>query len=250
MKKLSAVLFVVFSTACTDKYTAESNVAVTTDANVEIGNDHGTPEQPLEPGRQCSCEKVPEMNDATVECGTTILSNESKLYWQFNCKKIWLTLENKAAKRRVISEVPVELFPYTYRLGFHFIKEFEKGVLFRSGCSASGPCAAYYLVDKTNGKIIKEFPQLIDIDTDILNENPHPYPFDFVVYLSEKKRDLVVYFVESGRMIKVQLEEDPTDVIPERQFRQMSVDNDILNLQYADQNGTTNPIRIDMSEAR
>jgi len=73
------------------------------------------------------------------------------MYWQFNCDNIWLTLENKSGNKFKIDEVPVDLYGYTYRLGYHLIKEYKNNLLFRSGCAATGPCS-YILIDKNNGK--------------------------------------------------------------------------------------------------
>ena len=67
------------------------------------------------------------MNTTTVSCETFLLQNNSKLYWQNNCNRIWLTLENKNHQKIVLDEVNVNLFSYTYRLGYHLIKEFKMG---------------------------------------------------------------------------------------------------------------------------
>jgi hypothetical protein len=63
------------------------------------------------------------MNNATVSCETRILKNKAKLYWQYNCDNIWLTLQTIKGKKIKLDEVPIELYGYTYRLGFHVVKE-------------------------------------------------------------------------------------------------------------------------------
>lgn len=103
--------------------------------------------------KQCHCDKDTLMNNATVSCETRMLKNKAQLYWQYNCDKIWLTLETSKGKKTTIDKVPVEYYGYTYRLGFHFVKEFNNSILFRSGCAANGPCI-YTLIDKTTGKKI------------------------------------------------------------------------------------------------
>jgi hypothetical protein len=90
--------------------------------------------------KQCHCDTDTLMDGSTTSCKSTVLKNNSKLYWQYNCNRIWLTLENNKGKKIVINEVDVELYNYTYRLGYHFVKEFDKTILFRSGCPANGPC--------------------------------------------------------------------------------------------------------------
>ena len=98
--------------------------------------------------KECYCSKDTLMNTATTNCKTIPLKNKSKLYWQYNCTKIWLTLEDSIGQKRILDEVPVELYGYTYRLGFQLIKEFDETILFRGGCAANGPCT-YTLINKT-----------------------------------------------------------------------------------------------------
>jgi hypothetical protein len=68
--------------------------------------------------KQCGCKTDTLINQFTTECKTRLLGNGSKLYWQFNCDSIWLTLQNKNGKKIIIDTVPIEYYPYTYRLGF------------------------------------------------------------------------------------------------------------------------------------
>ena len=189
------------------------------------------------------------MNKATVSCDTTIFSNKAKLYWQYNCDRIWLTLENANGQKKVIDEVPVELYGYTYRLGFHLIKEFDKTVLFRSGCPANGPCI-YTLIDKNNGNKIKEFDQLICIDTDIKWKNPHKYNFDFVVYLSDTTDHLIIYYIDSKRTLKVPFKEKLTSIIPQHQFKEMTLNNNILTLTYKLDDNESKTLNIDLNDKK
>lgn len=178
----------------------------------------------------CFCAENPEMNEATTFCETTVLKNGSKLYWQYNCEKIWLTLENKNGKIE-IDQLDVSNYALTYRLGFYFIKEYNNSILFRSGCGASGPCS-YVLIDKSTGNKLKEFQQLICIDTDVKLEKPHPYEFNFVVSLSTETNHLVIYFIDTQKIIKFPFSEKLVYAIPENQFTKMEVKNDKLLLTY------------------
>jgi len=171
------------------------------------------------------------MNGATVSCDTTTFKNNSILYWQYNCDRIWLTLENSSGQKFVIDESGVELYNLTYRLGYHLIKEFKESLLFRSGCPANGPCI-YTLIDKSNGKKLKEFDQLICIDTDVKWENAHPYEFDFVVYLAYETDQLIINYIDSGKMITIPFKENLASVIPEHSFENMTLENNILTLNY------------------
>lgn len=178
---------------------------------------------------QCFCDKNKYMNGATTSCDTIMFSNNSYLYWQYNCDSIWLTLENNKNQKYIIDNVDVDLYPYTYRIGFQLIKEYQNSLLFRHGCPANGPCM-YSLIDKYSGNALKEFNQLICIDTDISNKNEHKYEFDFVVYLSDNK--IIVYYVDNNKTLEFPFNDKLNEIIPEYQFSKMTLNNDILTLFY------------------
>ncbi|WP_083693632.1 hypothetical protein [[Flexibacter] sp. ATCC 35103] len=106
--------------------------------------------------RKCFCDKNKLMNESTVDCDTIKLKNNYLLYWRFNCDRIWLTLEKPNKSKIVINEVDVVFYSYTYRLGYHLIKDYKNKLLFRSGCPANGPCI-FVLINKKNGKKISEY---------------------------------------------------------------------------------------------
>lgn len=194
--------------------------------------------------KQCLCAENPEMNTATISCETTILKNGAKLYWQYNCEKIWLTLESKKKKIQ-IDQIDVSDFGITYRIGYHIIKEYERSVLFRSGCGATGPCS-YILIDKNTGKKLKEFNQLIAIDTDVKMDNPQPYSFPFVVYLSTETDDLIVYFIDNQKTVKVPFNEKLTGIIPENQFSDMKIIDNSVIITYQAENGKNKAIKVNL----
>jgi len=199
--------------------------------------------------KNCFCDKDTLMNGATVSCDTITFSNKTKLYWQYNCDSIWLTLENISGQKFVIDESGVELYNLTYRLGFHLIKEFEKTILFRSGCPANGPCV-YTLIDKSTGKKLEEFDQLICIDTDAKWKNAHKYNFDFVVYLSNNSDHLVIYYVDSKKTLKIPFKEKLTSIIPQHQFDDMTIENNILTLFYELDNNKKKTLKIDLNDKK
>lgn len=106
--------------------------------------------------KKCFCKENKLMNDAGVNCDTIKLKNNYNLYWQFNCDKIWLTLEKPNKSRIVINEVDVVLYGYAYRIGYQLIKDYNNSLLFRSGCPANGPCK-FILINKKDGKKIREY---------------------------------------------------------------------------------------------
>ena len=185
--------------------------------------------------KQCFCNDNEAIKEAPISCETIVLRNKSKLYWQFNCNKVWLTLQNNTGKKIIINEVEIDLYSYVYRLGYHLIKEYKNSLLFRCGCPANGPCS-YTLINKTNGQNIKEFNQLICIDTDNLSEKAHVYKYDFVVYLSDKANYLNVYFVDTKKQFKVPFNFELTSHNPEYQFKKMEVKSNILTLFFEEKN--------------
>ncbi|UWY28129.1 hypothetical protein N4T20_20700 [Flavobacterium sp. TR2] len=106
--------------------------------------------------KNCFCDENKLMNESSINCDTIKLKNNYNLYWQFNCDRIWLTIEKPNKSKIVINEVDVNLYPYTYRLGYQLIKDYSNKSLFRSGCSANGLCK-FILINKKNGKKIKEY---------------------------------------------------------------------------------------------
>jgi hypothetical protein len=189
------------------------------------------------------------MNGATVRCDTTSFDNNSFIYWQYNCDSIWLTLENDKKEKLVIDKVPVEVYNYTFRLGYHLIKEFRNSLLFRKGCAAMGPCT-YDLVDKNDGKKIKTFRQLICIDTDSKWTNAHKYGFDFVAYF-ETIDKIVVEYIDSGERLTIPIKENFYGaVVPEQQFDDMTLDSNLLTLEYRTLNKERKKLTIDLREKK
>jgi len=182
--------------------------------------------------KQCHCDKDTFMNNATVSCETKILKNKAKLYWQYNCNKIWLTLETIKRQKITLDEVPVEYYGYTYRLGFHFVKEFDNSILFRSGCPANGPCL-YTLIDKTTGKKIDEFGQLICIDVDI--RDAKQYQFDFLVYADSNYKKIIINYPDKKKVLTIPFDfqrSNLTAAIPEYQFDRIKLKGSLLTLFY------------------
>lgn len=200
--------------------------------------------------KPCFCEKDSLMSEA-VNCDTIFLKNHSKLYWQLNCIRIWLTIENAKKTKIVIDEPDVNLYQYTYRTGFHLIREYKNSILFRSGCGANGPCS-YILIDKTTGKRIQEYGQLICIDTDSqYDKKSYQYPFDFIVYLDDDVKgvqNLVVYYIDTKKTIKVPFKEKLSAGIPEQQFDSMTVKNNVLTILYETDDNPKKSIKINLDK--
>jgi hypothetical protein len=106
--------------------------------------------------KNCFCNQNKLMNKSNINCDTIKLQKNYILYWQFNCDRIWLTIEKPHKSKIAINEIDVNLYPYTYRLGYQLIKDYSNKLLFRSGCSANGPCK-FIVINKKDGRKIKEY---------------------------------------------------------------------------------------------
>ncbi|MBB2144220.1 hypothetical protein GM921_01870 [Pedobacter sp. LMG 31464] len=178
----------------------------------------------------CSCEVDSIKNENTTTCDTTILENKSKLYYQFNCDSIWLTLENKLGEKKIIyseKENFDNFFQIQWRLKYVLKKEYRKYLLFRSSCPANGPCN-FVLIDKSTGKVKKEFGELIyDHDKKLF--------YDFVLYFSKTHNEIIVNFIDSDRQIKTDInKQDFNSSVPEYQFNKIYYYNDTITLIYND----------------
>lgn len=143
----------------------------------------------------CGCITDSLITENTTSCDTVILKSGGKLYYQFNCDSIWLTYEND--KKHIIFNMTTELYAYTYRLGYQFSKEYDKYLLFRSGCPANGPCD-FILINKETGKETKQLGELIyDHDSEVFH--------DFLIYFSDSNlNSLTLYFVDENRKERFQ----------------------------------------------
>jgi hypothetical protein len=175
--------------------------------------------------RECHCQAHPEMRDYTTNCRATLLSNGSKLYWQFNCQRVWLTLESAGGKKNVLNEVPVALADLTYRLGYQLAKEYQSALLFRSSCPANGPCN-FVLINKANGKKLQEFGEL-------LYDHSSRQFYDFVLYFSSPN-SLAIHYIDTNKryIIPVSNKELTKALIPEYEFEHITLDNNMLTLTH------------------
>jgi hypothetical protein len=178
--------------------------------------------------KNCGCTEDSLINDFTSNCDTIVLRDGSKLYHQFNCDSIWLTLESAKGDKLIIDSWGddfKELYPYHYRLGYHLLREFDKSLLFRSGCPANGPCN-FILVDKATGLQLRQLENLIyDVERDEF--------FNFVIYLSEQRDSLFIEFIDQSNIIKVPVKGERFDSItPEQQFSGIKLNGNILSLTY------------------
>lgn len=174
--------------------------------------------------RQCSCPTDSFITQYTSNCKTIYLRDSSKLYYQFNCDSIWLTLENP--EKHIVFSMTTEFYAYTFRLGYHFAKEYDKYLLFRSGCPANGPCN-FVLVDKQNGKTIKELYELI-------YDHESEKFYDFLIYFTDSSlSSLTLDFIDKNKSYKIPVNPRHFNaIIPQYQFDKILLKNNILTLEY------------------
>ncbi len=197
--------------------------------------------------KQCSCTIDKSISESGVSnCQTTRLSDGSSLYYQFNCDSVWLTLNNKLNRKRVIyvlkGEDYKDLCGYNFRLGYQLAKEYKKYLLFRSGCGANGPCN-FILIDKLTGKKVKEFGELI------YNHQGMGHFYKFVIYFtSDRLNRLAIHYLDSGKKYFIPV--NPVhfnNAIPEYTFDDVTIQQSKLLLKYGLINGKTKIITFNIS---
>jgi hypothetical protein len=190
--------------------------------------------------KNCGCETDTLMNQSTTTCDTIFLKDQNKLYYQFNCDSIWLTLERSEGRKIIIdswSDGFKELYGYHYRLGYHLSKEYDKYLLFRRGCPANGPCS-FVLIDKITGQHVRELGELI-------YDHEHETFYDFVIYFKEENV-IAVDFIDQPKIIEIPVNgKHFNGMTPEYQFDKIHYDGKILQLTYEYDKGKISTISID-----
>lgn len=171
--------------------------------------------------------------DEAAQCDTTILKDGSFLYYQFNCDSVWLTMENKNLKT-IIFSMGAGFAPLTYRLGYQFVREFDKSILFRFGCAANGPCG-HVLVDKNTGREIRRLGELVYKGI----EPGAP----FVVYFQAGGADsLTIDFIDRNKQFSIKAPtQHMTYNIPEQQFDVFKWQGGEFIMQYKYPGNKTSP---------
>lgn len=196
---------------------------------------------------QCFCADDSTIESPGITCDTTFLSDHSKLYWQYNCEEAWLTLEKSNGQKLTLDNFSSELYGQAIRVGYEFIKEYEKSILFRGGCTSNEYCL-YMLIDKNTGKEINLFNQLICIYTE-----DNQYKFDFVVYLSDTTEHLIIHYIDSDKILKVPFKEKFTEFVEialEDHFETMTLENNILTINYESDAHEKKKLTIDLNDKK
>jgi hypothetical protein len=120
-----------------------------------------------------------------------------------------------------------EYYQYAHRLGYQFIKEYDRSLLFRYGCPANGPCN-FALVDKTTGKTFKQFGELIYNPS---SNNPF---FEFVLYFTDSTlTSLTLHYIDTDKKYIIPVNSRQFNAVaPESEFDDIAVKGNLLTLTY------------------
>lgn len=214
MKHRIFISFILFSTVLSFKANAQTNK-----------------EKSVKKGCNCGSNKI---LSNIINCDTIYFKNDSKLYRQFNCDSSWLTFESKRGRKRIMETFRKGGMEFTGRIGYRFIKEYKKSLLFQNRqASGGGFPINYELINKKNGEIIEKFGTIIYY-SDANSKN-------FVLYLSSDGLDTVTYYnietetkfnfaIPSGRLTKTVRES--SQPFAEYLFEKPEIKNNILILKY------------------
>lgn len=158
---------------------------------------------------------------------------------------MWLTLENEKFEKIIINEIESVLYGIHYRLVYTLIKEFDNIILFRYSCAANDPCN-HVLIDKSNGTIIKKFGELISISDEIKD-----YENNFIIYYSEDYNHIIVNFIDIGKKLKIPFNDYlKYTLIREYNFYEMRLDNNLIELEYENENSEIKIFQIDLNDKK
>ncbi|TAE20152.1 MAG: hypothetical protein EAZ95_00080 [Bacteroidetes bacterium] len=113
-------------------------------------------------------------------CTPFTLKTGEKLYYQYDCDTLWLTLERENTKTIIFSE-KCSYYENSYEKPYLFITEFDKYILFARFCN---PTCTHYLVEKATGKV-KEIISKLIFDGSL----PNGKTFDIVISFVDDNYD-------------------------------------------------------------
>jgi hypothetical protein len=212
--------------------------------SVAYSCDSNLPKSTRDNNVHCTCENQEFVYPNREFCDTIVLSDAAKLYWRFNCDRIWLTLENRNRQQFVIDDFSVESIPLIHRIGSSLIKDFDEVILIQYDCAATGSCS-YSLIEKVSGNVVKKFPQLIGIDW----EN-RIYNFDFVASLSQESDKIEVYFPNEKNTLAIAISNlNRKTAYPEDAFIETTFFGDVLTFKYLSDSDEVMEISVSMDQA-
>jgi len=180
----------------------------------------------------CGCDSIPLYN-SIVSCDTIKFDNGAKLYRQFNCDSMWLTIENADRNKRILYSLKGEMIELTPRLGYQFIKEYSNTILFMNRQSSGGGVPMNYeLINKENGEIFKKIGSLLYYTKD----NSH----ETVVTLKNDSIPLLVFFnIKTGITKEFPINNEvngmtkfiSNEMFPENRFRNARLESNLFKIE-------------------
>jgi hypothetical protein len=70
------------------------------------------------------------------------------------------------------------------------------------------------------------------------------------VYFSETADQIIVYYVDGGKTLKVPFRETLNGIVPKYQFKEMTLESNILTLFYELDNNTKKTLEIDLNDEK
>ena len=189
--------------------------------------------QDTSPMNNCYCIEDSALSDF-VGCDTTSFSNGSRLYRQFNCDSSWLVFEQNDGTKKTMSSLQKPMIEYTERLGYQFVKEYRRSLLFMNRqASGGGFPVDFELLSKDNAALIENFGHIIYYSDDSIN--------NYVLYLSSGNLDTLTFYnidaeakyffpVPAGRLSKTVSESSV--MFPEYLFDEPKISENILTIVY------------------
>lgn len=176
---------------------------------------------------------------------TTLITNGSKLYYQWNCDSTWMTFENND---KIILKSCTKFDPILCsRLGLNFIKEYPKYLLFKydwiSGCCTSPDIV---FIDKNNGMEINRITSdrfvWGDAEEDYILYFSDTTNFNKLIYLDNNTDKEYALIFENDKVIKSKNENhilQLSDI-----FKNFQKNESDFNFEFITNNGKTEKLKI------
>lgn len=194
--------------------------------------------------RTCGCGASDYEGRPAVNCDTRQLKGGYSLYYRYDCRRVWLTLQ-KGAWKKVIFEDDTRTVNLTYRLGYQPRGDFNRYTLFRYGCPANGPCE-YVLLRKRDGRKIRSY------DYRDLIGDPQDLDMPCILYFDDSREYICIdYMAAARKVIRIKVNESHFGMYSDYSWKSITLKNDVLRMTYkrTDDSSSkllTHRIRVDL----
>ncbi|MEO9257834.1 MAG: hypothetical protein ABI207_05590 [Crocinitomicaceae bacterium] len=194
--------------------------------------------------KNSSCYKYMLSSENEYFCDTTVFTNGSKLYYQWNCDSTWLTFENK---EKIILKSCLDSDPILCsRIGLNFIKEYPNYLLFVYKWASSGSWSPdLVFIDKENVQEKNRISsgQFVWGDTD---ENYALYfsdtTFSELIYLDHESDKEYMYLFKDNEVLN-SIKKNKVIQLNDL-FKDIKKTNELLTFNFINENNKTEQITI------